>query len=229
MHSEAFEERISSRLSLYSAAVGGALFSAASIAAPVPIDGGAVFSIGPLTDSSDGQQFDLDGDTTNDFSVEIGDQSGPPPERYVRLGALTGGAFVAENLACYGANMFASNLAPGDEIGPGSTFNGFVSLFRNISGEVCTNFPSGTEGFVGFRLPISGQDHYGYLRVRATEGSMEFEVLGGAYESESETSIFIPQSQHEVTPVPVGGALPIALSMLALGAAALRRRKEPVH
>ena len=75
-----------------------------------------------------------------------------------------------------------------------------------------TTLPEGQEVYLGFQLDLSGQIHYGWLL--ATRIGIELDALAWAYETEPGV------------PIAAGVPEPGTLSLLALGSAALMRRRK---
>lgn len=123
---------------------------------------------------------------------------------------------------------FASpaDLALGSFIGNTTTFSGSVSYlpataFRFVYGPdnaVSADFGPGS--YMGFRFGNGTDWNYGWLEVKWDAGANTFEILSGAYESTPNVgilagSVAIPEPRSAV-----------ALGMLALGGAAVRRYRK---
>lgn len=228
------------RLAMYSMAFGAMGVSAGTLAAPVVIP--ALGSM-EVDNTSDTFAVDVNGDLTDDFTFSVSDNGNDTYYSYIQGTQAENKIFVEyfDDPPVYCGNYYYAGLiAAGTDVGPAlggddptSPDPGFSNFayfsVANSPGEECGFFTRGTRGFIGFKFEVAGNTHYGYLDVELREGSTIVEVFGGAYESQADTPILIPLSQHEVTPVPVGGAIPAALGLLALGAAALRRRKSAAH
>jgi hypothetical protein len=118
----------------------------------------------------------------------------------------------------------AQRLNFGDPIPNGLefTFDTFTMLLakRRPYGKDFGNWtPDGTPGFLGVRFDISGDTHYGWVRVGVTFGSTSFRIVDWAYNSTPGEALKAGE------PIPE----PSTLSLMALGAAgllALRRRRN---
>ena len=111
------------------------------------------------------------------------------------------------------------NLAPGTVIGSGSGFAAGESGSSTHVGAAANQFQSGTPGLIGFvfETTAGGPDYYGWLRMTVSNtgpGS----IADWAYESTAGAPV-----QAGITAVPEPAAL--AVGLLCLGAAMLRRRR----
>ena len=241
MHEQPLNPGIARRLGQYSAALAGAgLLPAAAWAAPV-----SLASYGPVTvnaGESENRHLQIDpGDGSitevssgqEDFSLSVWEnQSGG---RQARLGPGNDAQLVGEQISDCDSSYYAGNLAPG------ATVDGDADLRSNThyvygslyNDPACSFFTLGESGFIGFSINRNGQPHYGYMEVEVREGSTIFEIIGGEIESDSDTPITVQDAHDNGDPapgdpraVPVGGALPVGLGLLALGALALRRKKH---
>ena len=120
-----------------------------------------------------------------------------------------------------GANGFPAALASGASIGPGGHFGrgksyGMLFSFGPLNGGTRKrhqgNFQFGQTNYFGFRFSISGEDHYGWVRLRVTFGrgfdgtATYLHIRGYGYETTPDTAISAGQCSSE-TPL---SALPIS-------------------
>jgi MYXO-CTERM domain-containing protein len=227
------------KLGLYTLAAGamavGNAFAAPTLSPNAPV----MFE----TEDSDNFLFDIDGNGIDDFqfslfftgeegSCDLGNQG------FVGLNGYFGYAGV---LSTTGSefNGYASMVSAGSMIGADGNFaqNSVLTACYDLGGESNEEFPVGVTGFIGLEFERSGATHYGYLEYRSENGSMIANVLEACFESEPDTGIEAgscsedepepPVPAEPAVPVPVSGvAIPLSLALLALGGAALRRRKQ---
>jgi MYXO-CTERM domain-containing protein len=104
--------------------------------------------------------------------------------------------------------------------------------FANISGvfymgviQSAVNFVSGASTYIGFQFNPSGTVLYGWADVTLTNGGSygTFTVNSWAYDTLGNS---ILTGQTVATPVPEPASYAVGLGALALGAAALRRRRQ---
>ncbi len=163
--------------------------------------------------------FDLNGDSTTDFSLAV--LNGRPSGGAAAAIAGAGGGIVG---SASGAYTYAFKLAPGYTIGSAAPFRASGSMaFYN--GYANSQWLNSSPGFLGLRFMIGGQTVYGWARVS---------VAPNAPNSTSARNITIFDAAYETSGAPiVAGAVPepstnACIGMLALGAiglAAHRRRR----
>jgi hypothetical protein len=127
---------------------------------------------------------------------------------------------------------YAGMISAGSSVSGSSTFSNppYLVTCGTNSGE----FPVPTRGFVGVKFQNeNGQTFYGYLDVETRAGSLISTIHGACYENYPDTPIELDACdlRHRDNPinpiaVPVGGLIPMSLAVLALGAAASRRRRR---
>jgi len=87
-----------------------------------------------------------------------------------------------------GGSWEVSGLTSGTAIGPGSSFNpdnSFIIVSASFFG--ASNFPTGTDAFIGFKLPVGSNTHYGWIRVNINGNDMT--IKDWAYEDTPNTPI----------------------------------------
>lgn len=119
------------------------------------------------------------------------------------------------------SSMLALNA--GQLIGPGNSFVSFVSMFQSGQMESVVNFVSGTTTYIGFRFTPAGTTLYGWAEVTLTNGGNfgAFTLHSWAYD---DTGAAITAGQTSAIPEPA--SIATGLGALAMGAAALRRKRR---
>lgn len=132
------------------------------------------------------------------------------------------------------ALTYVSKLASGTTVGPASTFIAGGTAFAypllayidptNVYALPGTQWEGGvTDGFVGIRLAVSGQFHYGWLRLNIGPGA--------STPSYASTLVDFAWDDTPNTPIATGAGIPEptsigALAALAAGAAGIRSRRK---
>jgi MYXO-CTERM domain-containing protein len=98
-------------------------------------------------------------------------------------------------------------------------------IFKQNQFRAVTNFVSGASTYIGFEFNPSGTMLYGWANVTLTKsgGYGTFTINNWAYD---DTGASILTGQTVATPVPEPASYAVGLGALALGAAALRRRRQ---
>lgn len=228
-----------SKLALYSTAVGASSLIATGLSAAI-IDTGLSGSVSANPESTvERIEFDVTGDGENDFYLEARSRSGGTCGE-----ATMGGIFnpvIFSSRAEFGESEdfgYAALVAPGGSIPAALQFNSFTHLWVDCTDPAKGNFPPPTRGFVGFRLP-AGQPRgngsadflFGYADVEVISpeaGTYTATVHGIFFENRPGVPIQAGArgTPTEAVPVPVGGAVPLGLLLLAAGGLALRRRQR---
>ena len=127
----------------------------------------------------------------------------------------------AKAVELLGANGFPAALASGTAIGPGGHFGrgksyGMLFSYGPLNGGTRKrhqgNFQFGQTNYFGFRFSISGEDHYGWVRLRVTFGqgfdgtATYLHIRAYGYETTPNTAIRAGQCSSE----PSLSALPIS-------------------
>ena len=229
------------RIATYSAVAGASVLGSAPALADVVSINPAATGTFTGDNSCDGGNLDLDNDGNDDFYVSACDFGGGDAEVYFSFQwAPDGGANQMPVDNCSSTNYSpygATNVTAGTSISEttGDMWNQYYAPVWQEEGEAdgCNNFDQGVPGFVPFRLcnanGSGGCDgyRYGYLEVSWDRGSSIVTILGGEYETSANTPITAAaRINGGAVAVPVGGAVPLGISLLALGAAALRRRRK---
>lgn len=211
---------VDTRLAVYTA-VAGALAAGAAHAAPTPSPNApATLTDTTVNNSGVSLPFDIDGDGNTDFNlyVEWRNDCGINPPGQIRLNGQAPTAFARDT------SGYAGMITPGTSIGSGQTYDVSTPLQLCYSDQ--GNFPAPSRGLVGVSFQIQGATHYAYLDIETATSSLEATIHEACYESEPRTSIQAGTKCRETAAIPVGGAIPLTLGVLALGAAALRRRRR---
>lgn len=194
-----------------------ALVGGAALGLPVPSEAGPISYSGlqNITVNAPGNYgLDLNADSVVDFifaALENTDTG------YHAVRVYSG----TNNAVANASKLKAQQLNFGDPIPNGLTWSndGLKLAKRGGFGDKGNWSPDGTPGFLGVRFDISGQTHYGWVRVGVTFQSTSFRIVDWAYNTTSGEAIRAGE------PIPE----PSTLSLMALGAAgllALRRRKQ---
>jgi hypothetical protein len=97
----------------------------------------------------------------------------------------------ASNVGCGFRDDYAAVLRLGSEVGPNGKFaaNEVMShiSYRSLSTNLCGPWRNATGKFLGFKLTIDGETHYGWIRVTVRAGAFDqfigATVTGYAYET----------------------------------------------
>jgi MYXO-CTERM domain-containing protein len=208
-----------SRLAIYTV-IAGALTAATAVAAPTQSPLTFPLNVEDTTDDSSYEvvEIDINDDGTTDFEL--------------RARFSTTCNFNDGNLYFQGqnggqveitTNNYAGMIAPGASISGALTFSSYSYLAG--CGSEPGNYPPPSRGTVAVKFMNGADTHYGYLKVETYAGSIGANVLNACFESDPDTPIDAGACTPP-TPVPVGGAVPLALGVLTMGAAALRRRRR---
>jgi hypothetical protein len=123
----------------------------------------------------------------------------------------------------------AAVLNPGQQIGPGQQFlpKGIMSLvgFSEGSSLMCGAWTNKTGKYLGFKLTIDGETHYGWARVTVRAGSFDNHIgatlTGYAFETVPNVPIAAGAQGGEVSEFNPEPIEPATLGALAGGAASL--------
>jgi len=133
------------------------------------------------------------------------------------------------------ANHFPAALPSGASIGPRGSFGearqyGLLFTYGPLAGGTKKkhqgNFDFSQENLFGFKFSISGQPHYGWVRLKVTFGyatdgvATTIHVLEYAYESDPNTAILAGSCSQ------ARGFSPASLGVLARGASGLAARRK---
>lgn len=159
--------------------------------------------------------LDLNKDFLVDFEIVHGRPLGPPWSGGFSVGLVqgvngevVGSSYVYPGTAGTFTWRYAHKLDSGDPIGPGADFqtHGGLGSFSTVNSSIWGEWPGEGEGFAGVQFAISGNTHYGWIRM-IVDDFMRPTVMGYAFETEKDT------------PIPAGAVPePCSLGMLALGA-----------
>ncbi len=222
------------RLSMYSLAAGSVAALAAGNASAVVVDVGTSGTplVSATGDANNTVDIDIDGDGQNDFQIEVISNNLPAHNGAVHIRGLANTFNTSgQNSIHYGGSCgsgYAGNLAAGtpfNATNPTLNWGETTVQIRTVY-QTC-NFTDNTWGYLGLRFVNASGTHYAHLRIRNRTGSIYVDLEGGAYGSTADEEIVV--GAQEVKSVPVGGAVPLGLSLMAIGAAALRRRERKSH
>ena len=218
-------ENLERRLAFYTVAASAGMLAGAASAEPTDANINITVTAGP--GSSDFEEFDVDGDSELDFELEV-DYGGSG-----FYGGYCGEVllFSSENPDA-GWTAYAQPIAPGTQIDETFEFATFDWLYEGCPDDPPGVFGLDERGFIGFRLPADDARgtptswQYGYMDVEIT-GDLTAIIHEVIFETTPDTPITVAgTAPPEARPVPVGGAVPLGLLVLAAGAAALRRRNR---
>lgn len=141
--------------------------------------------------TGDAFPFDVNGDTVNDFSLDIFDAAGGPGA--VIFPGINGSVNPDNGFVGFSAGGFnyPSNLASGAVIDGASLVEG-VRGDLNFYGCAYTNsqFCDGTtDGFVGLKFVVAGNTHYGWVRLDLTADASAMTIKDFAYNATPDTAI----------------------------------------
>lgn len=175
---------------------------------------------------------DLDNDSVDDFYFSVED-GGPGNPGRISASPASGTLHfhVSQRGSCAVDPYYAGNVSPGTSI-DATLFNpsgySWPTIWSPNRINDCNNFVTGQWGILAFRKETTpGNYVYGYLNIRQSLGSNILDIDGGAYESTPNAPIAVPDpAAGEPRPVPVGPAVPLGISLLVAGAAAMRLRAK---
>jgi len=131
----------------------------------------------------------------------------------------------------YDSNGYAGMVSMGTEVPGTMNFTGYAYL--TACNNDLGNFPVPSRGYLAISFMRGNDTHYGYLDVSTSEGSLVATVHNACFESEPGTAIEVggcaAGRMGDTRAVPVGGLVPLSLGVLALGAAAIRRRRRVIQ
>ncbi|MBK7569992.1 MAG: T9SS type A sorting domain-containing protein [Bacteroidetes bacterium] len=140
-------------------------------------------------------EIDLDGDGTIDFLIAASSLTGVNGtwSFATAFGSVTAlGVGGPSNLVMGtegAAYNYASVLDAGDNIGSDEDFVSSAVLGSNYYGYVFGHFPGAGEGAIGVQFEISGNLHYGWIRLESDLNTVFVTVFDFAYESVPEIAI----------------------------------------
>ena len=216
------QNNIDTRLAMYTLAAGALM---AGNAQAVPTKSTSSF---PVSAEDSSVQIFINNDAFHDFTLSS----------TTNLSCIYNDGFaqLTANPSYAGGVLYHSNPEYAGMISAGTFVSG-SSFFSDRPYLVTCATNSGefwvpARGFAGVKFQNqNGQTFYGYLDVESSAGSLISTIYGACYESEPDTPIEVDACdlwQRKIYPfeVPVGGLIPMSLAVLALGAAASRRRRR---
>lgn len=152
----------------------------------------------------DAYDLDLDGDGVLDFDFAVGSVTGPYGTWSfgTAFGMFTGGGGSNNQVIGYTGTYYnyGSNLNAGDEIGPDGPWVSDAVLASNFYSNTFGDFPGAGEGYMGVQFEISGNLHYGWVRLEADINDLFITLMDMAYENVAETAI---EAGATTTPVAI--------------------------
>lgn len=169
--------------------------------------------------------YNIDLLSGNSINLDL-DAGGATPDvllkNYVNLGGnyqgLTVNYFPGQVVGFQNGLSYVSALSAGDPIDAstaGPTFFGSMAYGGNNPN---AEFNSVTDAYIGLSFPISGNTHFGWIRVDVDNSAGSFLIKDWAYES-------VPDTGIAAGAVPEPGTLGL-LAAGACGIAAMRRRDQ---
>ncbi|MGD9020219.1 MAG: hypothetical protein PVF46_00350 [Lysobacterales bacterium] len=205
------------RLAMYSV-IAGALTAGAAQGAVIQSPNFPVNLEDTTNDfSSVSTNFDIDDDGQDDFYLSVNFRTDCSSNGFgsAYLSALNGGSIEQ-------TNYYAGMIAPGTVIPGTLDMNGNYAHLLGCS-DGPGNFVPPERGYVAVSFMVGGAEHFGYLDVETYEGSLGVTIHNAYYESTPRADITV---RGRTAGIPVGGAIPLTLGLLATGAVALRRRRN---
>ncbi len=143
--------------------------------------------------------LDVDGDGTMDFHFAVGSITGSNGTWSfgTAFGMYTGvGGTLNQVIGTVGPYYnYASNLNAGDSIGPDGPWLAYSSVYNaavlasNFYGISYGDFPGAGEGYIGIQFEISGNVHYGWIRLESDINDAYITLMDMAYDNTAETAI----------------------------------------
>lgn len=143
--------------------------------------------------------IDVDGDGTLDFHFAVSSVTGSNGTWSfgTAFGMYTGvGGTLNQAMGTVGAYYnYASNLNAGDSIGPDGPWLAYTSVYNaaviasNFYGISYGQFPGAGEGYMGIQFEISGNVHYGWVRLESDINDVYITLMDMAYENVADTPI----------------------------------------
>lgn len=137
----------------------------------------------------DAYDLDLDGDGVLDFNFAVDSKTGPYGTW--SYGTAFGIGGTQNQVIGYTGTYYnyGSNLNAGDEIGPDGPWISDAVLASNFYDYPFGAFPGAGEGYIGVQFEISGNLHYGWVRLEADINDLFITLMDMAYENVAETAI----------------------------------------
>ncbi|MEX1309023.1 MAG: hypothetical protein AB1Z65_01260 [Candidatus Sulfomarinibacteraceae bacterium] len=178
-------------------------------------------------------QIDIDGNGVDDFELQVqfGEFCDAGNNGGARISSLVQGNQVSSvdgQNGDYAGLVASGSPIPGSlPFPPGSQWTLMACYTEENGGGEPGLAPLalGDTGLFAVQFMRDGALHNGFLKISVEDGSVIGTALEGCYESEPRAAL--SAGRCYVPPIPVNGAIvPLSLAMLAIGAAALRRRKR---
>ncbi|QFU77660.1 hypothetical protein EY643_19370 [Halioglobus maricola] len=256
MSSTSVNEPLGARIALYSVAATGLASGVAQAAPVESEGFPISLTVETGGDSYDYQEtfIDVDGDGTDDFRLWAEGRPLASPCDYGDANATASiddsyyGDYSNYILNDEADSYYASLITDGATIDETSTVQRRYSYLTGCYYADSGNFGPPTRGYIGFSFTVGADRHYGYFDVETAQGSLVTTIHSACFESTAGVGIAAgacappPAAPPVDDPgavdpdsgaaadgpqaIPVGGLIPMSLGVLALGAAAMRRRRQ---
>lgn len=168
------------KLKTYSALTAVGLLSANTASADIIVNDINFTGLGSNPDSYD---IDIDGDNVIDFSVSFNSTYYGNTAIPVLTNNNVGTNGINGSIGTFGGNSFLYplNLNAGEQVDSNMSFNSTMSYGTlNYAGLSYGNFVD-SEGYIGVAFDVSGDIHYGWIKLSTNADGTEFTIVSTAY------------------------------------------------